>query len=68
MPVQPLQAHMDGNSATRRIVKTLPIRHTLTLAYRSSLVVAVLIAVVSAAGLLFGSAGLYGPDPKRGWA
>ena len=56
---------MDGDSATRCIVKTLPIRHTLTLAYRSSLVVAVLIAVVSAAGLLFGSAGLYGPDPKR---
>ena len=65
MSVQPLQAHMDGDSATRRIVKTLPIRHTLTLAYRGSLVVAVLIAVVSATGLLFGSAGLYGPDPKR---
>jgi hypothetical protein len=65
MSVQPLQMHMDGDLATRRIVKTLPIRHTLTLAYRSSLVVAVLIAVVSATGLLFGSAGLYGPDPHR---
>jgi hypothetical protein len=56
---------MDGDIATRCIVKTLPIRHPLTLAYRSSLVVAVLIAVVSATGLLFGSAELYGPDPKR---
>lgn len=56
---------MDGNSATRCIVKSLPVRHTLTLAYRGSLVVAVLVAVVSAAGLLFGSAGLYGPDPNR---
>lgn len=45
-------------------MKTPPIRHTLTFAYRSSLVGAVLIAVVSAAGLLCGSAGLYGPDPK----
>jgi hypothetical protein len=65
MPVQPLQAHLDGDSATRCIVKTLPIRHTLTFAYRSSLVVAVLIAVVAAAGLLFGSTGLYGSDPNR---
>ena len=56
---------MDGNSATRRIMKTPPIRHTLTFAYCSSLVVAVLIVVVSAAALLFGSAGLYGPDPNR---
>jgi hypothetical protein len=46
-------------------MKTLPIRHTLTFAYRGSLVVAVLIAVVSAAGLQFGSAGLYGPDLNR---
>ena len=46
-------------------MKTPPIRHTLTFAYRSSLVVAILIAVMSVRGLLFGSAGLYGPDPKR---
>jgi hypothetical protein len=45
-------------------VKTLPIRHTLTFAYRGSFAIAVLIAVVSAAGLLFGAAGLSGPDSK----
>lgn len=45
-------------------MKTLPIRHTLTFAYRGSFAIAVLIAVVSAAVLLFGSAGLSGPAPK----
>jgi len=45
-------------------MNALPIKRDLTFAYRSSLIVAVLIAVVSASGLLFGSAGLYGPDPK----
>lgn len=42
----------------------LPITRDLTLAYALSLVVAVLMAVVSAAGLVFGSAGLYGVDSK----
>jgi len=46
-------------------VKPLPLRHSLTFAHRRLLVVAILIAVVSAAGLLFGSAGLYGSDPTR---
>jgi hypothetical protein len=46
-------------------MNTLPITRDLRLAYLVSLVIAVLIAVVSAAGLLFGSAGLYGPDPNR---
>ena len=45
-------------------MKTLPIRHTLTFAYRGSFAIAVFIAVVSAAGLLFGSAGLSGSDSK----
>jgi hypothetical protein len=42
----------------------LPIKRDLTLAYALSLVVAVLIAGVSAVGLVLGSAGLYGVDPK----
>jgi len=42
----------------------LPITRDLTLAYHASLVVAVLMAVVSVAGLVLGSAGLYGTDPK----
>jgi len=45
-------------------MNTLPIKRDLTFAYRGSLIVAVLMAVVSAAGLMFGSAGLYGADPK----
>lgn len=43
----------------------LPITRDLTLAYAFSLVVAALIAVVSAAGLVFGPAGLYGVDLKN---
>jgi hypothetical protein len=43
---------------------SLPITRDLTLAYALSLVVAVLIAGVSAAGLLLGSTRLYGVDPK----
>jgi len=46
-------------------MNTLPIKRDLTFAYRGSLIVAILMAVVSAAGLVFGSTGLYGPDPKR---
>jgi len=42
----------------------LPIKNDLALAYLASLVVAVLIAVVSVTGLIFGSAALYGVDPK----
>ena len=43
---------------------SLSIGRDLTLAYSLSLVVAVLMAVASAAGLVLGSsAGLYGPDP-----
>lgn len=42
----------------------LPIKHDLALAYLASLVVAVLIAVVTLTGLIFGSAALYGVDPK----
>lgn len=43
---------------------SLPITRDLTLAYALSPVVAVLMAVVSVAGLVLGSAGLYGADPK----
>src|SRR6266545_5600548 len=43
---------------------TLPIKHDLTLAYRVSLVIAVLMTVASVAGLVFGSAGLYGVEPR----
>ena len=43
----------------------LPVKRDLTLAYRLSLVVAVLVTVASAAGLVLGyGAGLYGTDPK----
>lgn len=43
----------------------LPIKRDLTLAYAASLVVAALMAVVSVAGLVLGSAGrLYGADPE----
>ena len=45
-------------------MNTLPITRDLRIAYLVSLVIAVLMAMVSAAGLLFGSAGLYGADPK----
>jgi len=42
----------------------LPIKNDLAPAYLASLVVAVLIAVVAVTGLIFGSAALYGVDPK----
>lgn len=43
---------------------SFPIKRGLTLAYRLSLAVAVLMAVVSAAGIMLGLGGLYGADPK----
>jgi len=43
-------------------VNTPPVRRSLKLAYRLSAIVAVLMAAVSAAGLVLGSAGLYGAD------
>jgi len=48
----------------RSLSAGLPITRDLTLAYALSLVVAVLIAGAAAAGLVLGSAGLYGVDPK----
>ena len=42
----------------------LPITHDLTFAYLVSLVIAVLMTVASVAGLVFGSAGLYGVAPR----
>lgn len=44
---------------------SLPIKRDLTLAYRLSLAVAALMAVASAAGIVLGLGGLYGPDPTR---
>jgi hypothetical protein len=44
---------------------TLPLRRDLTLAYRTSLLIALLMVVVSAAGLARGSTSLYGVDPNR---
>jgi hypothetical protein len=41
---------------------TLPLKRDLTLAYRTSLLIALLMVVVSAAGLAWGSTGLYGVD------
>ena len=43
----------------------LPVRRDPAMAYRLSLAAAGLVAGVSAAGLAFGTAGLYGPDPKQ---
>src|SRR5690349_12219649 len=40
-----------------------PVTRDLTLAYVATLLVAVVVATVSAAGLLFGPAGLYGAGP-----
>jgi hypothetical protein len=51
-------------SDVRSRLGRLPITRDLTLAYVLSLVVVALIAVVSAAGIALGSAGLYGVDPK----
>jgi len=42
-------------------MKPLPAKRDLTLSYLASLIVAALMAVVSATGLLLGSGGLYGP-------
>jgi len=42
----------------------LPVKRDLTVGYRASLVIALLTAVVSAAGLAGGSMGLYGVDPN----
>jgi hypothetical protein len=44
-------------------MNTLPVTRELTLDYRGSLIVAALMVVASAAGLVLGSAGLYGADP-----
>jgi hypothetical protein len=44
---------------------TLPLKRDLTLAYRTTLLIALLMVVVSAAGLAWGSASLYGVDPNR---
>lgn len=44
---------------------TLPLKRDLTLAYLTSLLVALLMVVVSVAGLVSGSASLYGVDPDR---
>src|SRR6202165_4412341 len=57
-----LRTHNTVPTIFRRV--SLPIKHDDALAYLSSLVVAFLIAVVSLTGLIFGSAALYGVDPK----
>jgi hypothetical protein len=44
---------------------TLPLKRDLTLAYRTSLLIALLMVVVSAGGLAAGSTSLYGVDPNR---
>ena len=44
---------------------TLPLKRDLTLAYRTSLLTALLVVVVSAAGLAWKSTSLYGVDPDR---
>ncbi|HEX2740281.1 MAG TPA: hypothetical protein VHM69_07520 [Rubrobacter sp.] len=49
----------------RSKVARLPVKRGLTLPRRLSLVVAVLTAAASTAGLVLGPAGLYGTDPKR---
>src|SRR6187549_3763522 len=45
-------------------MSTLPITRDLTMAHTASFIAAILIAIVSAVGLGFGSAGLYGVDPQ----
>lgn len=45
----------------------LPVRRDLTPAYRLSLVVAFLLAMISGAELALGTAGLYGADPGPGF-
>jgi hypothetical protein len=44
---------------------TLPLKRDLTLAYRTSLLIALLMVVVSAGGLAWGSTSLYGVDQNR---
>jgi hypothetical protein len=44
-------------------MKPLPAKRDLTLSYRTSLIIAALLAFASAGGLLLGSGGLYGPYP-----
>jgi hypothetical protein len=46
-------------------MKPLPVKRDLTLSYRTSLIVAALMAFASAGGLLLGSGGLYGPHPTH---
>jgi hypothetical protein len=46
-------------------VDTLPLKRDLTLAYRASGLIALLLVVVSAGGLAWGSTSLYGVDPNR---
>lgn len=53
------------NTVTRKFEPaSFPIKHDLALAYAASLLVAGLVAVVSVTALIFGSAALYGVDPK----
>jgi hypothetical protein len=47
-------------------MKLLPAKRDLTVSYRASLIVAAFMAVASAAGLLLGFGGLYGPHPALG--
>src|SRR5450759_4140588 len=44
---------------------TLPLKRDLTVAYRTSLLIALLMVIVSAAGLAWGSTSLYGVDQDR---
>jgi len=44
---------------------TLPLKRDLTLAFRTSLLIALLMVVVSVGGLTWGSTSLYGVDPNR---
>jgi len=46
-------------------MNTLPLKGDLTLAYRTSLLIALLMVVVSAAGLAWGSTSLYGVESNR---
>jgi hypothetical protein len=55
---------MSG-SQTKSPPSRLPIKRDLTLAYRLSLAVAALMSAASAAGLVLGLGGLYGPDPTH---
>jgi hypothetical protein len=63
-PIEVGQRRASELSQPAKPSRGLPITHDLTLAYISSLAVAVLMAAVSAAGFLLGSARLYGVEPK----